>query len=102
MDQYSDKVKKRIDKAYIMGRNERLTMPGKIAIVYSQRKEADEYMQYLEYLQSIGYIGEEIEDVQLEDLQGTSGLRALRADIIFEDMEEKAIQELLQTAVSMN
>ena len=33
-------VKKRIDKALIKGTHERLTQPGKIAIVYSQPKEA--------------------------------------------------------------
>ena len=36
-------VKKRIDKAYIKGTSERLTQPGKIAIVYSRDKEIGEY-----------------------------------------------------------
>ncbi|MEM8909816.1 MAG: GAF domain-containing protein, partial [Bacteroidota bacterium] len=50
-------VKKRIDKALIKGRDERLTQPGKIAIVYSQNKDAVEYRQYLEYLQSLNKTG---------------------------------------------
>ncbi|HEY0041799.1 MAG TPA: hypothetical protein VGB71_14100, partial [Flavisolibacter sp.] len=36
-------VKKRIDKVHIRDSEERLTQPGKIAIVYSQQKELQEY-----------------------------------------------------------
>ncbi len=71
-------VKKRIDKATIKGRDERLTQPGKIAIVYSQPKEAQEYRQYIDYLRDSGYLTGEVEDLELEDLQGIQGLRALR------------------------
>ena len=60
---------------------ERLTQPGKIAIVYSQAKEATEYMQYIKYLQSIEYIDDEIEDLEIEPLQGIQGLRALRVSV---------------------
>src|SRR5687768_2176784 len=49
-------VKKRIDKALIKATDERLTQPGKIAIVYAQPKEAIEYQGYIEYLQSTGYL----------------------------------------------
>jgi len=45
-------VKKRIDKVRIKETNERLTQPGKIAIVYSQAKDATEYMEYIEFLQN--------------------------------------------------
>src|SRR5262249_55411151 len=48
-------VKKRIDKAVVEGTEERVTQPGKIAIVYSQPAEAQEYRGYLEYLQNLGY-----------------------------------------------
>ncbi len=77
-------IKKRIDKAYVKGKNERLTQPGKIAIVYSQNKEALEYKGYLKYLQSQGLIFNEIEELELEELQGASGLKALRASINYE------------------
>ncbi|HJW31558.1 MAG TPA: hypothetical protein VJ508_20160, partial [Saprospiraceae bacterium] len=40
-------LKKRIDKAFIKGTSERLTQPGKLAIVYSQEWEAEEYLQYI-------------------------------------------------------
>lgn len=74
-------VKKRIDKATIRGSEERLTQPGKIAIVYSQEKEASEYRRYIDYLTAAGYLTGQIEDVELEDLQGVHGLRALRVGI---------------------
>ncbi len=74
-------VKKRIDKAAIRGTRERLTQPGKIAIVYSQLKEAQEYIRYLEYLQAAGYLTGDIEKLDLEDLQGVYGLKALRITV---------------------
>ncbi len=75
-------IKKRIDKSHIKGTDERLTQPGKIAIVYSQNKEANEYLNYLKYLQSENLIGE-IEMLDLEDLQGVSGMKALRVEVLY-------------------
>ena len=74
-------VKKRIDKATIRGSHERLTQPGKIAIVYSQPREAMEYHGYIAYLQDAGYLTAELEDVDLEDLEGARGLKALRVTV---------------------
>jgi hypothetical protein len=74
-------IKKRIDKALIRGTSDRVTVPGKLAIIYSTPREAQEYRRYLEFLQSRGYFEPEIEDVELEDLQGILGLRALRVDV---------------------
>jgi hypothetical protein len=74
-------VKKRIDKALIKGTDERITQPGKIAIVYTQSTEAHEYRGFIEYLQSLGYFTGAVEDVELDDLQGVHGLRALRVTI---------------------
>ena len=74
-------VKKRIDKAFIKGTDERLTQPGKIAIVYAQVKEADEYSKYIHYLQSINYITDEVEYLELEELQGAQGLKAIRIKV---------------------
>jgi hypothetical protein len=65
----------------LKGTAERLTQPGKIAIVYSQPREAEEYRQYLDYLRTKGYITDEVEDVDLEDLQGAYGLKALRVTV---------------------
>ena len=92
-------IKKRIDKAHIKGTDERLTVPGKIAIVYSQDKDAEEYLKYIKYLQSKKMLGE-VEQLVLEDLQGVSGLKALRAEVIYQkDFNEKStmtIDELIQ------
>jgi len=74
-------MKKRIDKAMVMGRVERLTQPGKIAIVYSHTREALEYREYIDYLQAMGYLTDELESMDLEDLQGVHGLRALRVTV---------------------
>lgn len=74
-------MKKRIDKAMVRGRTERLTQPDKIAIVYSSSKEAARYRNHLEYLQSAGYLIPGFEDLQLEDLQGVEGLRAMRVTV---------------------
>tara|TARA_B100000809_G_scaffold263671_1_gene317503 strand:- start:2924 stop:5314 length:2391 start_codon:yes stop_codon:yes gene_type:complete len=77
-------IKKRIDKACINGTRERLTQPGKIAIVYSQDKDAFEYKKYISFLQSKNLFGK-LEKLELEDLQGVSGLKALRVEVIYKD-----------------
>lgn len=75
-------VKKRIDKANIKATGERLTQPGKIAIVYYTSKVADEYKRYFQYLAGRNLILPTVEDVLLEELPGVSGLRALRVQIV--------------------
>jgi hypothetical protein len=74
-------IKSRVDKAVVRGTTERLTQPGKIAIVYSQAGEALEYRDYIEYLQSLSYLTHEVEDLELDELQGAQGLRALRVTV---------------------
>jgi hypothetical protein len=74
-------IKKRIDKAMIKGTAERLTQPGRIAIIYSQAREAGEYREYIDYLRASGYLTDDVEDVELEDLQGIQGLKALRVTV---------------------
>jgi hypothetical protein len=71
-------IKKRIDKVLIEGTDERITQPGKIAIVYSQEKDAKEYLAYINFLSKKGFLKKDVEAVKLEELQGVSGLRALR------------------------
>ncbi|PYM69788.1 MAG: hypothetical protein DME10_22545 [Candidatus Rokuibacteriota bacterium] len=77
-------MKKRIDKAVVRGTTERVTQPGKIAIVYSQEAEAAEYRDYIAYLQSLGSLERDVEPLDLEELQGVSGLRALRVTVSLE------------------
>jgi hypothetical protein len=76
-------IKKRIDKSYIKGTNERLTQKGKLSIVYSQRKDEREYMRYIQFLKAKGYFTNNIEIVELEGLQGVTGLKAIRAEILY-------------------
>lgn len=74
-------LKKRIDKAIVKGTGERLTVAGKVAIVWLQEKDRQEYLQYLEHLEQKGYLKGEIEILELEKLQGAEGLRALRFEV---------------------
>lgn len=90
-------VKKRIDKVRIKETNERLTQPGKVAIVYSQPKDASEYTEYIEFLQSQNLLKPGIERHDLEELQGVVGLKALRADINLDDEIKTSGIELSKT-----
>ncbi|MEL7118978.1 MAG: GAF domain-containing protein [Bacteroidota bacterium] len=74
-------LKKRIDKAVIQGTSERLTVAGKIAIVYLQEKDKQEYLEYFEYMKARGFITDEVEDLTLGKLQGVQGLKALRVTV---------------------
>jgi len=74
-------IKKRIDKVQIKNLNERLTQPGKIALVYFNRTDADEYLKYINYLQEQDILNNDLEQLELEELQGVSGLRALRVGV---------------------
>ena len=82
-------IKKRIDKSYIKGTNERLTQKGKLSIVYSQKKDEQEYLRYISFLKSKGYFTNNIEIVELEGLQGVSGLKAIRAEILYSKNTEE-------------
>jgi hypothetical protein len=77
-------VKKRLDKALVKDTGERLTQPGKIAIVYTHASEADEYLQYVQYLQHTGQLLPGHELLDIDNLQGVSGLKAIRVSVNFE------------------
>lgn len=76
-------VKKRIDKVRVRDTNERLTQPGKIAIIYLNDREAEEYDGYIRFLQEKKVLAMEVEHLDLEELQGVSGLRALRVGVLW-------------------
>src|SRR6185295_7744256 len=82
-------VKKRIDKAHIKDTNERITQPHKIAVIYTQEKEAREYERYFDYLRSKDLITGEVEHLEVEALQGMQGLRALRITVNYEVEEPR-------------
>jgi hypothetical protein len=77
-------IKKRIDKVHVADTNERLTQPGKIALVYFNRRDADEYISHIQYLQEQGILLNDLEYLDLEELQGVAGLKALRVGINME------------------
>lgn len=74
-------VKKRIDKACILGTSERITQEGKITIVYPNDSFENEYRAYIRTLQSEKILESDIEKFEIEDLQGVSGLKALRVKV---------------------
>jgi len=74
-------VKKRIDKAHVRDSTERLTQPGKIAIVYFNTAEAVEYLAYIHRLQALQLLAETVEYLDVEELQGVEGLKALRVRV---------------------
>lgn len=75
-------IKKRLDKARIKDTGERLTQPGKIAMVYSNAKELQEYIEYIEFLQNKGVLAPGLELLELEEMQGIKGLKAMRVNIV--------------------
>lgn len=75
-------IKKRIDKVLIRNSQERLTQPDKLALIYFNKKDIDDYLPFVKYLQETGVLKPETEDLDLEDLQGLSGLKALRLSMV--------------------
>jgi hypothetical protein len=79
----------------VQGTSERVTQPGKVAIIYNQPAEALEYRAYIEYLQSLGYLTGPVESLELGELQGVQGLRALRVEIA---LDNPKLQERINMA----
>ncbi|MCB0664419.1 MAG: GAF domain-containing protein [Saprospiraceae bacterium] len=73
-------LKKRIDKACLAGRKERLTQKDKLVIVYLNDKDREEYLDYLQFLIDESLLESEIEEVEVERVQGIQGIKALRAN----------------------
>jgi len=82
-------IKKRIDKVHIRDTQQRLTQPDKIALVYFQQRDIDDYLGYIRYLQQQKILNDDLEFLELEELQGVAGLKALRIGVNMdtEDME---------------
>ncbi len=91
-------IKKRIDKAFILGTTKRITEKEKITIVYSNAIEEKEYLNYIKYLQHINLLEENIELFDVQELQGVSGLKAIRVKVVNNTSSDKkySYQQLLQ------
>jgi hypothetical protein len=83
-------IKSRVDKAMVKGRAERLTLPGKIAVIYTQPQEGREIRRYIDFLRSQGYLKGDTEILDVEELPGVQGLKALRVEI---DLNSPVISE---------
>ena len=81
-------VKKRVDKAFIKGTEERITQKGKLTIVYSQKEDEIEYENYIKFLQSKNVLDNDLEYLVLQDLQGVTGLKALRISILYHNVSD--------------
>jgi hypothetical protein len=77
-------VKKRIDKVHLKHSAERLTQPGKVAIVYLNNWEAQEYLGYINKLQAQHILDDDVEFIELEELQGVDGLKAIRVSVLLD------------------
>ncbi len=74
-------IKKRIDKVLILDSSERLTQPEKIALVYFDDRDAEEYKTHIRELQDQDLLLSDLEELELESLQGVNGLKALRVGV---------------------
>lgn len=83
-------IKKRIDKVRIKDSEERLTQPDKIALVYFQPRDIEEYLGYIRYLQQQNVLKGDLEYLELEELQGVAGLKALRIGVNMETADMDA------------
>ncbi|MEM7039644.1 MAG: hypothetical protein AAF570_21905 [Bacteroidota bacterium] len=79
-------IKKRVDKAMIKGTKERVTAPGKIAIIYTSEQDVVEYMRFIRFLQDKGLIASgQPEKLDIDDLPGVTGLKALRVSVCYSE-----------------
>ncbi|MFT3679856.1 MAG: hypothetical protein QM791_06265 [Ferruginibacter sp.] len=75
-------IKKRIDKVHVLNTDERLTQPGKIAVIYFNERDAEEFVGYIKELQQQNILKDDMERLELQELQGVQGLKALRVSVV--------------------
>ena len=81
-------IKKRIDKITLKGSSERLTQPRKIALVFINSKEVEEYKGYIQFLQNKGLLKDDLEQFELEELHDVNGLKGLRVGVNYDQMTD--------------
>ena len=74
-------IKSRLDKALVKETGERLTQPGRIALVYANPAEEKEIMQHIRFLTDLGWLETDPEHLDLEDLPDVTGLKAFRVGV---------------------
>ncbi|MBC8177080.1 MAG: GAF domain-containing protein [Desulfobacteraceae bacterium] len=88
-------IKSRIDKAVVKRTGERLTQPGRVAIVYSHTDEGREMQRHIDFLKARGNLLNDLEFLDLDDLPGVRGLKALRVGI---NLETQALARTVELA----
>ncbi len=88
-------IKSRIDKAVVKRTGERLTPPGRVAIVYSHTDEGREMQRHIDFLRARGNLLNDLEFLDLDDLPGVRGLKALRVGI---NLETEALSRTVELA----
>lgn len=76
-------IKKRINKAYVKGSNERINIPGHICVIYTEDILREEYTYCINQLIAQGFLHHTIEYLEVEELQSLGGLRAIRVPIVY-------------------
>jgi len=74
-------IKSRLDKAIVKGSGERLTQPGRIALVYANPAEQKEIEQHIRFLTDLGQLKNDPELLNLDDLPDVMGLKAIRVGV---------------------
>lgn len=81
-------IKKRIDKITLKDSDERLTQPGKIAMVYMNARDIEEYKDYILFLQNKRVLLDDLEELELESLHDVSGLKGLRVGVNYDHLAD--------------
>ena len=74
-------IKSRLDKALVKGSGERLTQPGRVALVYANSAEQREIEQHIRFLTDLGQLKNDPELIDLDDLPDVMGLKAIRVGV---------------------
>ena len=99
-------MKQRVEKACLRDSDERLTQPERLAVVYAQDREGEEYARYIDYLIDRGLLAGPVESLELADLQGMKGLRAFRVAVALDaplrvsEIAPEALEPTVRNGVS--
>ncbi len=74
-------IKSRLDKALVKGSGDRLTQPGKIAVVYDDPDEGKKILEHIRFLGSEGRLLDDLEFLDLDDMPDVRGLKAVRVGV---------------------
>ncbi len=84
-------IKSRLDKALVKDSGERLTQPGRIALVYANPAEEKEIKRHIRFLIDTGQLENDAEFLPLDDLPDVMGLKAIRVGVNLSARESENI-----------